>query len=75
MRVIFRGRRSFGEVQLSLSVAGAAFRKMWNDSWSAKCCIFQDKMLAASRKSSLSCEAGCGLTVSWSDHGRIGRAL
>ena len=62
----------FGEVQVSLFVAGATFREMWNDSWSAKCCIFQYKMLAASAKSSLGCEAGCGVTVSWSDHGRIG---
>ena len=28
-------------------------------------------MLVASLKSNLGCEAGCGLTVSWSDHGRI----
>ena len=26
-------------------------------------------------KSHLGCEAGCGLTVSFSDHARIGRAL
>ena len=26
-------------------------------------------------KGNLGCEAGCGLTVSWSDHARIGRAL
>ena len=69
----FRGRRSIcGEVQVSRFVAGAAFRETWNDSWSAKCCIFQYKMLAASATSSLGCEAGCGVTVSWSDHGRIG---
>ena len=29
-------------------------------------------MLVMSAKSNLACEAGCGLTVSWSDHGRIG---
>ena len=28
-------------------------------------------MLAVSSKSNLGCEAGCGLTVSCSDHGRI----
>ena len=28
-------------------------------------------MPVASAKSNLGCEAGCGLTVSWSDHGRI----
>ena len=31
----------FGEVQRSLFVAGAAFGEIWNDSRSAKCCIFQ----------------------------------
>ena len=62
----------FGEVQVSLFVAGAAFRGIWNDSRSAKCCIFQYKMLVASAKSNLGCEAGCGLTVLWSGHSRIG---
>ena len=61
----------FGEVQVSFFVAGAAFREIWNDSRSAKGCIFQYNMLAASAKSSLGCEAGCGVTVSFSDHGRI----
>ena len=61
----------FGEVQLSLFVAGAAFGEIWNDSRSAKCCIFQYKMLVGSAKSNLGCEAGCGRTVLWSDHGRI----
>ena len=48
--------------------------------------IFQYKMLLMSVKGNLGCEAGCGLTVSlsdhgrimvgsWSDHCRIGRAL
>ena len=61
----------FGEVQLSLVVAGAAFGEIWNDSRSANCCIFQYKMLVGSAKSNLGCEAGCGRTVLWSDHGRI----
>ena len=65
----------FGEVQVSLFVAGAVFGEIWNDSRSAKCCIFQYKMLVVGVKSNLGCEAGCGLTVSCSDHGRIGRAL
>ena len=43
----------------------------WNDSQSAKCCIFQYKMLVVGVKSNVGCEAGCGLTVSWSDHARI----
>ena len=65
----------FGEVQVSLFVAGAVFGEIWNDSRSAKCCIFQYKMLVVGVKSNLGREAGCGLTVSWSDHARIGRAL
>ena len=35
----------FGEVEVSLFVAGAVFGEIWNDSRSAKCCIFQYKML------------------------------
>ena len=58
--------------ELSLLVAGAIFGEIWNDSRSAKCCIFQYKMLVVSGKSNLGCEAGCGLTVSCSDHGRNG---
>ena len=61
----------FGEVQVSLFVAGAVFGKIWNDSRSAKCCIFQYKMLVVGVKRNLGCEAGCGLTVSWLDHSRI----
>ena len=61
----------FGEVQVSLFVAGAVFGEIWNDSRSAKCCIFQYKMPVVGVKSNLGCEAGCGLTVSWSDHARI----
>ena len=65
----------FGEVEVSLLVAGAVFGEIWNDSRSAKCCIFQYKMLVVGVKSNLGREAGCGLTVSWPDHSRIGRAL
>ena len=65
----------FGEVEVSLFVAGAVFGEIWNDSRSAKCCIFQYKMLVVGVKSNLGCEAGCGLTVLWSDPARIGPAL
>ena len=61
----------FGEVRVPLFVAGAVFGEIWNDSRSAKCCIFQYKMLVVGVKGNLGCEAGCGLTVSWSDHARI----
>ena len=60
-----------GDVGASLLVAGADFGEIWNDSRSAKCSIFQYNMLVARAKSNLGCEAGCGLTVSFSDHGRI----
>ena len=65
----------FGEVEVSLFVAGTVCGEIWNDSRSAKCCIFQYKMLAVGVKSNLGCEAGCGLTVLWSDPARIGPAL
>ena len=68
---LFGAGAVFGEVEVSLFVAGAVFGEIWNDSRSAKCCIFQYKMLVVGVKSNLGCEAGCGLTVSWSDHGRI----
>ena len=58
-----RGRHSilFGEVQLSLFVAGAVFGEIWHDSRSAKPLIFPNKMRLVSAKSNLSCAAGCGL--------------
>ena len=65
----------FGEVEVSLFVAGAAFGEIWNDSRSAKCCIFQYKMLVVGVKSNLGCEAGCGVTVSFSDHSRNGLGM
>ena len=34
-------------------------------------CIFQYKMLMVGVKGNLGCQAGCGLTVSFSDHARI----
>ena len=75
MRFISVAGAVFGEVHVSLFVAGAVFGEIWNDSRSAKCCIFQYKMLVVGVKGNLGCEAGCGLTVSCSDHSRIGRAL
>ena len=61
----------FGDVGASLFVAGAAFGEIWNDSRRSTCCIFQYKVLAATAKSNVGCEAVCGLTVSFSDHVRI----
>ena len=68
---LFVAGAALGEVAASLFVAGAVFGEIWNDSRSAKCCIFQYKMLVVGVKSNLGCEAGCALTVSWSDHARI----
>ena len=73
--LLFVAGAVLGEVQVSLFVAGAVFGEIWNDSRSAKCCIFQYKMLVVGVKGNLGCEAGCGRTVSFSDHARIGRAL
>ena len=73
---------AFGEVGGSLFVAGAVFGEIWVDSRSAKCCNFQYKMRLRSAKSNLGERAGARWRVharimfgSWSDHGRIGRAL
>ena len=60
-----------GEGQVSFFVAGAVLGEIWKDSQSAKCCIFQYKMLVLSAKSNLCCVAGCGLTGTVSDHSRI----
>ena len=69
----------FGEVQVTLFVAGAVFGEIWNDSRSAKCCIFQYKMLVGGREKEPRLRGGLrtdGFMVgSCSDHGRIGRAL
>ena len=80
--LLFVAGAVFGEVQLSLFVAGAVFGEIWHDSRSAKCCIFQYKLLVVGVKSNLGCEAGCScsdhariILGSCSDHGRIGRAL
>ena len=66
--LLFVAGAVLGEVQVPLFVAGAVFGEIWNDSRSAKCCIFQYKMLV---EGNLGCEAGCGRTVSCSDHARI----
>ena len=58
-------RAVFGEVGASLLLAGAALGDF------LKCCNFHYKMLVVTWKSKLGCEAGCGLTVSFSDHGWI----
>ena len=57
---LFVAGAAFGEVEVSFFVAGAVFGEMWNDSRSAKCCIFQYKMVLVGVKSNLVCKAGCG---------------
>ena len=59
----------FGEVEVSLFVAGAAFGEIWNDSRSAE-------MLYFSIQNAVSWpDHGRIMVRSCSDHGRIGRAL
>ena len=41
MMLFFMAGAVFGEVQMTLFVAGAVFGEIWNDSRSAKCCVFQ----------------------------------
>ena len=67
-----------GEVKVSLFVAGAAFREIWNDSRSAKCCIFFNRKCSWSARK----VSSLGRRVAewrfhglWSDHARIGPAL
>ena len=55
---------AFGDLGVSLFVAGTVFGEIWIDSRSAKCCNFQYKMRLRSAKS-------CEMTSSWSDHVRI----
>ena len=64
----------FGEVQVSLFVAGAVFGEIWNDSRSAKCCIFQYKMLVVGERSPRlrgGLRTDGFMVGSCSDHGRI----
>ena len=65
---------SFGEVGLSLFVAGAAFGDILGDSRSAKCCIFQYKIVSKIgrvRSPKRRVRDDDFILGSWSDHGRI----
>ena len=48
----------FGDLGVSLFVAGAVFGEIWIDGWSAKCCNFQYKIRLGSAKSNLGERAG-----------------
>ena len=64
----------FGEVGLSLFVAGAAFGDILGDSRSAKCCIFQYKIVSKIgrvRSPKRRVRDDDFMVGSWSDHGRI----
>ena len=68
----------FGDLGVSLFVAGAVFGEIWVDSRSAKCCNFQYKMRLRRRKVTSAngrVRDDEFMLGSWSDHGRIGRAL
>ena len=60
----------FGDLAVSLFVAGAVFGEIWVDSRSARCCNFQYKMRCRGGKSKLCERTGSGLQ-SCSDHVRI----
>ena len=65
---------TFGDLGVSLFVAGAVFGEIWVDSRSAKCCNFQYKCVAEAGK--ISSANGrvqpCNFMFrSWSDHARI----
>ena len=65
---------AFGDVAVSLFVAGAVFGEICVDSRSAKCCNFQYRMRCRGGKSKLRERTGSVLQImvgSWSDHGRI----
>ena len=57
----------FGDLAVSLFVAGAVFGEIWVDSRSATCCNFQYKMRLRSAKSNLGERTGSVLPF----HGRI----
>ena len=57
----------FGDLGVSLFVAGAVFGEIWVDSRSAKCCNFQYKMRCRGGKSKLCERTGSVLQF----HGRI----
>ena len=54
----FRGGAVFGDLGVSVFVAGAIFGEIWVDSRSAKCCNVQYKMRLRSAKSNLGERAG-----------------
>ena len=70
--LLFVAGAILGAGQVLLFVAGAVLGEIWKDSRSAKCCIFQYKMLVLSAKSNLCCAAGCGLTGTVSERSRNG---
>ena len=75
---LFVAGAAFGDVGVSLFVAGTVFGEIWVDSRSAKCCNFQYKMRLRFAKSNLGerrVRDDEFMLGSWSDHGRIGRAL
>ena len=65
----------FGDLGVSLFVAGAVLGEIWVDSRSAKCCNFQYKMRLRSAKIVTSANGRVRddefMVGSWSDHGRI----
>ena len=65
----------FGDLGVSLFVAGAVFGEIWVDSRSAKCCNFQYKICVSEARKVTSANGRVRddefMVGSWSDHGRI----
>ena len=78
MRVIFVAGSIFGDLGVSLVVAGAVCGEIWIDSRRANCCIFQYKMRCRGEKVTSAngrvhfCNFMLGSCL---DHGRIDRAF
>ena len=75
---LFVAGAAFGEVHVSLFVAGAAFGEIWNDSPAGNVVIFNRICSCRARNAPSVARrvAVCVFMVgSFSDHGRIGRAL
>ena len=60
-------RLALGEIPASLFAAGAALGKFLNEIRAQNAIVFNRKCSWQTRKKNLGCEAGCGLTVSFSE--------
>ena len=74
--VTFVAGAAFGDLGVSLFMAGTVFGETWVDSRSATCSIFQYKMRSEAEKGSSAsgrgqfCNFMSDVLGSWSDHGK-----